>query len=724
MNQKHIQLIAEELQLSLKKVNSTVSLLKDGATIPFIARYRKEATGSLNEVDISDIQVQLKKFEELEKRKETILKAIDDQGKLTDDLRRRIEDTYNPTILEDIYLPYKKKRKTRATVAREKGLEPLANFIFSQKNNAVGKEAEKFLTDDVPNIEEALQGARDIIAEYINEDAVARNKVRYSFEKDATIRSKVVKSKMEAAAKYKDYFEFEQPLNRCPSHRVLAIRRAEDEGLLRVYVAPDEENTLYHLERHFLEGNGPATEQVKLALEDCYKRLLQPSIETEFRNSSKELADTDAIEVFVENLRQLLLSPPLGQKRVLAIDPGFRTGCKTVVLDESGTLLFNSAIYPHPPQSDQLGAVRSVKDWVKKYNIEAIAIGNGTAGRESLALFQNVDYGKPIEVFMVNESGASIYSASEIAREEFPNQDITVRGAVSIGRRLMDPLAELVKIDPKSIGVGQYQHDVNQTKLKDSLDRTVESCVNSVGINLNTASKHLLTYVSGLGPVLAKNIVNYRTENGSFSSRSQLKKVPRMGEKAFEQAAGFLRIKDAKNPLDNTAVHPESYKVVKQMAKDLNASVEDLIQNESLRKKIDLRKYVTEKIGLPTLTDILKEIEKPGLDPRGDAKSFEFAKNIQTIEDLQVGMVVPGIINNITNFGAFVDIGIKQGGLVHISELANKFVKNPADVVSLNQQVKVKVLEVDIQRGRVQLSMTLNNEYRTRNNEYRTFPQS
>ena len=656
-------------------------------------------------MDIADIQVQLKKFEELIKRKETIIKSIEDQGKLTDELRRRIEDTFNPIILEDIYLPYKKKRKTRATVAREKGLEPLANFIFSQKNNAVGKEAEKFITDEVPNMEEALQGARDIIAEYINEDAVARNKVRFSFERGATIRSKVVKSKMEEATKYKDYFKFEQPLKNCPSHRVLAIRRAEDEGLLRVYVAPDEENTLYHLGNHFLQGNGPATEQVKLALEDCYKRLLQPSIETEFRNSSKELADKDAIEVFVENLRQLLLSPPLGQKRVLAIDPGFRTGCKTVVIDESGTLLFNSTIYPHPPQSDQFGAINSVKDWVKKYNIEAIAIGNGTAGRESLALFQNVDYGKPIEVFMVNESGASIYSASEIAREEFPNQDITVRGAVSIGRRLMDPLAELVKIDAKSIGVGQYQHDVNQTKLKDSLDRTVESCVNSVGINLNTASKHLLTYVSGLGPVLAKNIVNYRTENGPFTSRSQLKKVPRMGEKAFEQAAGFLRIKAAKNPLDNTAVHPESYTVVKQMAKDLNASVADLIQNESLRKKIDLRKYVTEKIGLPTLNDILKELEKPGLDPRGNAKSFEFAKNIQTIEDLSVGMVVPGIINNITNFGAFVDIGIKQGGLVHISELANKFVKNPADVVSLNQQVKVKVLEVDVQRGRVQLSM-------------------
>ena len=705
MNKTHLQLISNELNLPLKKVSNTVALLKEGATIPFIARYRKEVTGSLDEVAIGDIQTQLKKFEELDKRKDTILKAIEDQGKLTDDLRKRIEDTFNPTILEDIYLPYKKKRKTRSTVAKEKGLEPLANFIFEQNNNSVEREAEKFLNDEVPNMEEALQGARDIMAEWMNEDADARNKVRFAFERGATIRSKVVKSKMEKAAKYKDYFEFEQPLSGCPSHRVLAIRRAEDEGLLRVYVEPDEKETLYRLDGHFLKGNGPATQQVKLALEDCYKRLLQPSIETEFRNSSKELADSDAIDVFVENLRQLLLSPPLGQKRVLAIDPGFRTGCKTVVIDESGTLLFNAAIYPHPPQSDQFGAISSVKNWVNKYNVEAIAIGNGTAGRESLALFQNVDYGRPVEVFMVNESGASIYSASEIAREEFPDQDITVRGAVSIGRRLMDPLAELVKIDPKSIGVGQYQLDVNQTKLKSSLDRTVESCVNSVGINLNTASKHLLTYVSGLGPVLAKNIVEYRTENGTFSSRSQLKKVARMGDKAFEQAAGFLRIKDAKNPLDNTAVHPESYAVVKQMAKDLNASVADLIKDESLRKKIDLRKYVTEKIGLPTLTDILKEIEKPGLDPRGSAKSFEFAKNIQTIEDLSVGMVVPGIINNITNFGAFVDIGIKQGGLVHISELANKFVKNPSEVVTLNQQVKVKVLEVDIQRGRVQLSM-------------------
>ena len=705
MTNIHIQLISDELNLPLKKVTNTVALLKEGATIPFIARYRKEVTGSLDEVAIGEIQTQLKKFEELDKRKDTILKAIEEQGKLTDDLRKRIEDTFNPTILEDIYLPYKRKRKTRATVAKEKGLEPLANFLFAQRNHDIEREAEKFLNDDVANQEEALQGARDIIAEWINEDEDARSKVRFAFERGATIRSKVVKSKMEAAAKYKDYFAFEQPLNGCPSHRILAIRRAEDEGLLRVYVAPDEEETLYQLERHFLEGNGSATNQVKLALEDCYKRLLEPSIETEFRNSSKELADADAIEVFVENLRQLLLSPPLGQKRVLAIDPGFRTGCKTVVIDESGTLLFNTAIYPHPPQSDQFGAVSTVKNLVKKYNVEAIAIGNGTAGRESLAIFQNVDYGKPVEVFMVNENGASIYSASAIAREEFPDEDITVRGAVSIGRRLMDPLAELVKIDAKSIGVGQYQHDVNQTKLKDSLDRTVESCVNSVGINLNTASKHLLTYVSGLGPTLAKNIIDFRTENGAFSSRSQLKKVPRMGDKAFEQAAGFLRIRDAKNPLDNTAVHPESYPVVKQMAKDLNASVEDLIINESLRKKINLREYVTEKIGLPTLTDILKEIEKPGLDPRGNAKSFEFAKNIQTIEDLSVGMIVPGIINNITNFGAFVDIGIKQGGLVHISELANKFVKNPSEVVTLNQQVKVKVLEVDIQRGRVQLSM-------------------
>ena len=706
MNTIHLSIISKDLNLPQSKVQSTISLLEEGATIPFIARYRKEATGSLDEVNIGDIKTQLEKLKEIEKRKDTILKSIEGQGKLTDNLKRRIQDTFDSTVLEDIYLPYKQKRKTRASVAKEKGLEPLADVLFSQNNHSVEELAEQYLTDEVNSIDDALQGARDIMAEWINEDQVARQKVRFAFERDAQLSAKLVRGKEEEAHKYKDYFKFEQPLHNCPSHRLLAIRRAEDEGFLRVNIAPDAEEVLYRLEREFLEnGNGTATNQVKLAMEDAYKRLLQPSIETEFRNMSKELADAEAINVFTGNLKQLLLSPPLGQKRVLAIDPGFRTGCKVVCLDESGELLKYSTIFPHPPQSKEYEAIADVKHLVDKYEIDAIAIGNGTAGRESLAIFQQVDYGRPVEVFMVNENGASIYSASEIAREEFPDQDITVRGSVSIGRRLMDPLAELVKIDPKSIGVGQYQHDVNQTKLKESLDRTVESCVNNVGINLNTASKPLLTYVSGLGPTLAKNIIEYRTENGLFKSRSELKKVKRMGDKAFEQAAGFLRIRDAKNPLDNTAVHPESYSVVKQMAKDLNCSVEELIKSESLRKQIDLIKYVTENIGLPTLTDIFKELEKPGLDPRGSAKAVEFSKTIKTIDDVNPGMILTGVINNITNFGAFVDIGIKQGGLVHISEIANRFIKNPAEVVSLNQEVKVKVLEVDLKRGRIQLSM-------------------
>jgi len=706
MNTIHLSIISKDLNLPQSKVQSTIKLLEEGATIPFIARYRKEATGSLDEVNIGDIKTQLEKLKEIEKRKDTILKSIEGQGKLTDNLKRRIQDTFDSTVLEDIYLPYKQKRKTRASVAKEKGLEPLADVLFSQNNHSVEELAEQYLTDEVNSIDDALQGARDIMAEWINEDQVARQKVRFAFERDAQLSAKLVRGKEEEAHKYKDYFKFEQPLHNCPSHRLLAIRRAEDEGFLRVNIAPDAEEVLYRLEREFLEnGNGTATNQVKLAMEDAYKRLLQPSIETEFRNMSKELADAEAINVFTGNLKQLLLSPPLGQKRVLAIDPGFRTGCKVVCLDESGELLKYSTIFPHPPQSKEYEAIADVKHLVDKYEIDAIAIGNGTAGRESLAIFQQVDYGRPVEVFMVNENGASIYSASEIAREEFPDQDITVRGSVSIGRRLMDPLAELVKIDPKSIGVGQYQHDVNQTKLKESLDRTVESCVNNVGINLNTASKPLLTYVSGLGPTLAKNIIEYRTENGLFKSRSELKKVKRMGDKAFEQAAGFLRIRDAKNPLDNTAVHPESYSVVKQMAKDLNCSVEELIKSESLRKQIDLKKYVTENIGLPTLTDIFKELEKPGLDPRGSAKAVEFSKTIKTIDDVNPGMILTGVINNITNFGAFVDIGIKQGGLVHISEIANRFIKNPAEVVSLNQEVKVKVLEVDLKRGRIQLSM-------------------
>ena len=705
MNPTLIKLIAELLNLPLRKVENTIALLSDGATIPFIARYRKEVTGSLDEVQIAEIQKEQKRLLELEKRKESILKSIEEQGKLTEDLRRRIEGSYNMTELEDLYLPYKRKRKTKASVAKEKGLEPLAKVLFMQKSQDIESQASRFITDEVPTIEDALQGARDIIAEWINEDKVARDKVRFSFEKEALISSKLVKGKEEAAAKYRDYFEFEELLKKCPSHRLLAIRRGEDEGFLRVKIAPDEETALFHLEKHFLRGYGEATQQVKEALKDSYKRLLSSSIETEFRNKSKEKADEEAIEVFVTNLKQLLLAPPLGQKSVMGIDPGFRTGCKVICLDSNGNLIHNTAIYPHPPQSDKYGAQETLLDLVSRFQIEAIAVGNGTAGRETMTFCNKINFSHPVEVFMVNESGASIYSASETAREEFPDFDATVRGAVSIGRRLMDPLAELVKIDPKSIGVGQYQHDVNQSKLKDSLDRTVESCVNAVGINLNTASKHLLTYVSGLGPTLAQNIVAFRAENGAFQSRNQLKKVARMGDKAYEQCAGFLRIRAGKNPLDNTAVHPESYTIVKQMAKDLNCTVQQLIAQEQLRKQINLKNYTTDTVGLPTLKDILKELDKPGLDPRGHAKAFQFAQHISTIDDLEIGMVLPGIVNNITNFGAFVDIGIKESGLVHISQIADRFVKNPSDVVSLQQEVQVKITDIDLQRKRIQLSM-------------------
>ena len=705
MNTTHIALISKALNLPRKSVENTVKLLDEGATIPFISRYRKELTGSLDEVAIGDISSQLKKIRELEKRKETILKTIEEQGKLTPALKKRIEETWDSTVLEDLYLPYKRKRKTRASVAREKGLEPLATLLFGQNIQQVAKEAEQYITDQVSNMEEALEGARDIIAEWVSEDEQARNKVRFVFKKSAEIKAKVARGKEEAGSKYKDYFKFDEPLNRCPSHRLLAIRRGEEEGFLRVSISPDEEEALHRLDKLFVHGNSPSSQQVKLAVEDGYKRLIQPSIETEFRNSSKEIADKEAILVFVENLKQLLLAAPLGQKRILAIDPGFRTGCKVVCLDESGNLLKYTTIYPHPPQSDRFGTVSELKKLVQQYQIAAIAIGNGTAGRETMSLVNEIRFNHPVEVYMVNESGASIYSASPIAREEFPDHDVTVRGSVSIGRRLMDPLAELVKIDAKSIGVGQYQHDVHQGLLKESLTRVVESCVNSVGININTASKHLLTYVSGLGPTLAGNIVAYRKENGAFKNRKQLKKVPRMGAKAYEQCAGFLRIKEAKNPLDNTAVHPESYPIVEQMAKDLNCTVKELIANKQLQKEIVLSNYVTDTIGLPTLQDILKELDKPGLDPRGKVEPFEFAKNVKTIADLSVGMVLPGIITNITNFGAFVDVGVKQDGLVHISQIANKFVKNPADEVKLQQKVQVKVIEIDDKRNRILLSM-------------------
>ncbi len=703
--EKHIAIIAQKLSINDRKVRNTIDLLKEGATIPFISRYRKEATGSLDEVQIGAIKTELKKLEELESRKETILKSIDDQGKLSPELEARIKGTYDPTELEDLYLPYKKKRKTKATIAKERGLEPLANIIFDQNTSDIETIAFKYISDDVPDIDAALQGARDIIAERINEDEQARNKIRSAFKRGATIRSKIARNKEEEGAKYRDYFDFEEALRRCPSHRLLAIRRGEEEGLLRVQIGPEEEESIYLLEKTFIKSSGAAARQMKEAIKDCYKRLLSPSIETEFRNSSKELADTEAINVFTENLRQLLLAPPLGQKSILALDPGYRTGCKVVCIDKNADLLYHTTIYPHPPQNQTFEAMEVIRSLVDKYAVSAIAVGNGTASRETMSLCKKIKFDRPVAVYLVSENGASIYSASAIAREEFPDKDVTVRGAVSIGRRLMDPLAELVKIDPKSIGVGQYQHDVNQTRLKESLDQTVESCVNSVGINLNTASKHLLTYVSGLGPTLAKNIVAYRSENGSFKKRSELKKVSRMGEKAFEQCAGFLRVKNSPNPLDNTAVHPESYPIVEQIANDLNATIIDLISNPLLRKQVDLKRYVKESVGLPTLKDIMKELDKPGLDPRGEAKTFSFAEGINTIADVQPGMVLPGIVTNITKFGAFVDIGIKEGGLVHISQLADTFVKDPADVVKLQQEVRVRVLEVDTQRGRVSLSM-------------------
>ncbi|MEM1322843.1 MAG: Tex family protein [Bacteroidota bacterium] len=705
MNPKHLELISQALAIRPQQVKNTVALLSEGATLPFIARYRKEATGSLDEVQIADIRKQSQQLQELEKRRESILAAIEDQGKLTDALRARILATYNSTELEDLYLPYKRKRKTRASMARERGLEPLAQALFQQDNRQPQQLAGSYLSEEVTTVEEALQGARDIIAEWVNEDEKARGRVRRLFEKSAQIVAKVARGKEEEGAKYRDYFAFEEPLKRCPSHRLLAIRRGEDEGFLRVSIRPDEEEVLYRLNGLFVKGHSSAAQEVKAATQDAYRRLLEPSIETEFRNSSKALADEEAIAVFAENLRQLLLAAPLGQRRVLAIDPGFRTGCKVVCLDASGNLLHHSAIYPHPPQSQSRQAIQQLQQLVDRHGIEAIAIGNGTAGRETMSLLREVDFGRPIDLFMVNESGASIYSASDLAREEFPDHDVTVRGSVSIGRRLMDPLAELVKIDAKSIGVGQYQHDVNQSRLKESLDQVVESCVNAVGVNINTASKHLLTYVSGLGPTLAQNIVDYRRDNGPFKARTALKKVSRMGEKAFEQCAGFLRIRDARNPLDNTAVHPERYTLVKQMASDLGCSLQDLIKDATQRRRIVLKNYVDNTVGLPTLQDILKELEKPGLDPRGEARSFEFSREVHKMEDLREGMVLPGIVTNITNFGAFVDVGVKQDGLVHISQLANKFVKNPLDVVQLQQQVQVRVMEVDLARKRINLSM-------------------
>lgn len=702
------QMIATALKLPVHRVENTLKLLQGGATIPFISRYRKEATGGLDEVQIGDIHTRYEKLCELAKRKETVLSTIEEQGKLTDTLRERISNCWDATELEDIYLPFKPKRKTRAEAARQKGLEPLAMLLLMQRENNLSARVRQFVKGDVKDEEDALKGARDIIAEQVNEDERARNLIRNQFSRQAMITSKVVKGKEkeEAALKYRDYFNFCEPLKKCTSHRLLAIRRGEAEGILKVSITPDDESVCTErLERQYVHGNGECSAQVAEAVNDAYKRLLKPAIETEFSALSKEKADEEAIRVFAENLRQLLLAPPLGQKRTMGIDPGYRTGCKVVCLDAQGTLLHNEAIYPHPPKSETALAGRKLVKLVEQYKIEAIAIGNGTASRETEHFVTSQRYDREVQVFVVSEDGASIYSASKIARDEFPEYDVTVRGAVSIGRRLMDPLAELVKIDAKSIGVGQYQHDVDQSKLKASLDQTVESCVNLVGVNVNTASKHLLTYVSGLGPTLAQNIVDYRTENGAFHSRKELLKVPRMGAKAFEQCAGFLRIPQADNPLDNSAVHPESYAIVEKMAKDLKCSVTDLIKNKELRSQIDIKNYVTDTVGLPTLTDILQELDKPGRDPRQKIQVFEFDKNVQTIDDLREGMELPGIINNITNFGCFVDIGIKENGLVHISQLADKFVSDPTTVVSMHQHVRVRVLSIDHERKRIQLTM-------------------
>ena len=740
------RLISNELHLQEHAVENTLKLLDEGCTIPFISRYRKERTGGLDEVQITAISNRLEQLQEIAKRKDTVIKTMTEQGKMTPELQKRIDDCWNSTTLEDIYLPYKPKRRTRAQVAREQGLEPLAKILLEQREKDPERAALRFVRATVrgassatgpATVSDCLKGAQDIIAEQVSEDERSRNQVRSAFRREAFIESKVVKAKKntDEAQKYSDYFEWEEPLKRCSSHRLLAMRRGESEGILRVSITIDDDEAIRRLQRNWLNpavptntvrGDSAATSKacqrlVAEAVEDGYKRLLLPSIETEFMNLSKEKADQEAIRVFAENLRQLLLSAPLGQKRVMGIDPGFRTGCKVVCLDAQGSLLHHEAIFPHPPVNHRMQATMHVLQMIKDYHIEAIAIGNGTASRETKDFITDclattpdgatvrggsaaTDSPAP-SVFVVSEDGASVYSASKVAREEFPDEDVTVRGAVSIGRRLMDPLAELVKIDPKSIGVGQYQHDVDQTMLKHSLDQTVESCVNLVGVNLNTASQHLLTYVSGLGPVLAKNIVDYRKENGAFTSRAQLKKVPRLGPAAYQQCAGFLRIPNAKNPLDNSAVHPESYHVVEQMAKDQGCSVSDLINNKGTREQIDILRYVTDEVGLPTLTDIMKELEKPGRDPREQIEVFEFDSSVQTIDDLREGMELPGIVTNITNFGAFVDIGVHQDGLVHVSQLADRYVSDPTQVVRLHQHVRVRVMAIDLRRQRISLSM-------------------
>lgn len=718
MEQIFATLISKATGINERQISNTIQLLEEGCTIPFISRYRKEATGSLDEVQVASINDNLDKYKELAKRKETILKTIEEQGKLSDELKKRIEMSWESTELEDIYLPFKPKRKTRAEAARQKGLEPLATFLLLQDPHAdVAKKAKSYINNEkgVNSVEEAIQGAQDIIAEMASESEEARNAVRFDFKKGAVITSSKVKPKTkseeeekeweEKAQKYRDYFDFSERLSRCASHRLLAMRRGEAEGVLKVSISGDDNKCLDRLDRIFLRNSSKSAELVWDAVEDAFKRLIKPSIETEYANISKEKADKEAIRIFVKNLEQLLMSAPLGQKRVLALDPGFRTGCKVVCLDAEGNLLHNEAIYPHPPKNEKAAAAGKILSLVRQYKIEAISIGNGTASRETEDFIRGLGLPADIQIFVVSEDGASIYSASKVAREEFPDYDVTVRGAVSIGRRLMDPLAELVKIDPSSIGVGQYQKDVDQKELKHSLDQTVEMCVNKVGVNVNTASKHLLTYISGLGPAIAQNIVNYRAENGAFTSRRELLKVPKLGPKAFEQAAGFLRVSGGKQPLDNSAVHPESYAIVEKMAKDIKSTVAELMADKELRGKIDINNYVTDKVGLPTLQDIMQELDKPGRDPRQQLTVFEFCKDVKELEDVQVGMILPGIITNITNFGCFVDVGVHTKGLVHISELSDTYVKDPADYVQLHQHVTVKVIGIDIKRGRMQLSM-------------------
>ena len=702
-----IQLIAQRLNLREKQVEQTIALLDEGATIPFISRYRKEATGGLDEVAVAAVAEQHRQLDELEHRKAFVLETIEAQGALTDELRARITACWDATEIEDIYLPFKPKRRTRAQMAREKGLEPLAQRLLLRPNSDPEQEAEGFLTDEVGTVDEALQGARDIIAEQISEDEHSRQTLRRIYSREAVITSKAVKGKSETpeAAKYRDYFEWSEPLKRCTSHRLLAMRRGESEGVLRVTITPaDDERAIEQVARRYVKSGTRAAEQVEMAAGDAYKRLLRPSIETEFAASSKEQADEEAIRVFATNLKQLLLAAPLGQRRIMGIDPGFRTGCKVVCLDAQGALLHNETIYPHPPKNETVRSEQTLRRLLKDYAVEAVAIGNGTAGRETEEFVRGLHV-EGVEIFLVSEDGASVYSASTTAREEFPDYDVTVRGAVSIGRRLADPLAELVKIDPKAIGVGQYQHDVDAGALKRSLDQTVESCVNAVGVNLNTASAHLLTYVSGLGAALAKKIVEYRTAHGPFGSRRELLKVPRLGAKAFEQCAGFLRIVDGKNPLDNTAVHPERYDIVQHMAADAGLDVPALIADAEARKRLDLKRYCTADVGLPTLTDILAELDKPGRDPRGKAEVFSFEEGIHSIDDLEIGMILPGVVTNVTNFGAFVDLGIKVKGLVHVSQLADRFVRDPNEVVHVQQQVRVRVLEIDEARGRIALSM-------------------